>query len=184
MSHALLIGSLLVLIGLSMVIKTIFGITIPLMRPLLGGFLVYVGLNIIMDPFSKRPKKINVTFGNKQLSLIKPEENVSTAFGTSVIDLSHMTLEQTGQNLEINTAFGTTTVILNPDIPVKVIVSASFGCATLPDGSMISFGKSAYQSENTKEETPFIINARVMFGSLAIKMAKKDLQKSQKSFTI
>lgn len=44
------IGTILVLWGLSIIIKVLTGLDIPVIKPLLALFLIYVGLNMLFGP--------------------------------------------------------------------------------------------------------------------------------------
>lgn len=46
----LIIGGLLILWGLSIIIKLIWGIDIPIFKPLVAIFLIYLGLSLLFGP--------------------------------------------------------------------------------------------------------------------------------------
>jgi hypothetical protein len=46
----LLIGGLLILWGSSIIIKLIWGIDIPIFKPLVAIFLIYLGLSLLLGP--------------------------------------------------------------------------------------------------------------------------------------
>lgn len=49
-SSDLLIGGLLIIWGASIIIKLIWGIDIPIFKPLLAFFLIYLGFQILFGP--------------------------------------------------------------------------------------------------------------------------------------
>jgi predicted membrane protein len=166
MNPSLIWGAILVLLGLSLLLKSILNVTIPLIRPFFGCVFVYLGLSIMMDPFTERPEKKTVVFGT---SLVKGHADISTynvAFGSSTVDLSHLSFAEP-TDITINTVFGSQTVLINPAIATKVRVNALFSRAALPDETLLSFGRNVYK--NIEHEDPVLtIQMNVLFGNIDV----------------
>lgn len=140
MNQSLIWGTILVLLGLSLILKSLFHITIPLLRPFVGCVFIYLGLSIMMDPFNEAPDKKTVIFGK---SKVIGHEGVSTyniTFASGLIDLSAMQVSEP-KHITINTVFGSGEIVFNPDIPTKITVNAMCSRASLPDETMVSFGR-------------------------------------------
>jgi len=160
-------GLLLILIGTEILIKSVFGIDTPFIKIAFGIFLVYLGISFITD-IGKNTKQKTFKFSDKYIIEKNIECDYRTLFGDSTIDLSHSNLT-THKKISIDTLFGSTTVIINPDIPTKIIVDSRFANAHLPNSSTITFGKYTYTNGNCNEKAHLEIHAKVIFGNLSIK---------------
>ncbi|MEX0940782.1 MAG: hypothetical protein WDZ41_05465 [Candidatus Babeliales bacterium] len=65
-------GAFLILLGSSIIIKAIFGIDLPIIRPLIAVFLIYLGISIILSP----SKKKGIVFRNQTIHT--PDTHSST----------------------------------------------------------------------------------------------------------
>lgn len=167
MNQSLIWGTILVVLGLSLILKSLFHITIPLLRPFTGCVLVYLGLSIMMDPFNESIDKKTVIFGK---SLLQAHEMVNTyniTFATGVVDLSAMHIKEP-RNITVNTVFGSGELILNPAIPTKVTVNALCSRAALPDETLVSFGRNTYKTVDSREPM-LTIHLNVVFGNVDVK---------------
>ncbi len=173
MNPSLIWGTILVLLGLSLILKSIFHITIPLVRPFFGCILIYLGLSIMMDPFTDSPDKKSIIFGR---SKITGQSNVTTynvTFGSGEIDLSHIDItSQTA--ITINTVLGSSVITLNPHIPTKVRVNALVARAGLPDETLVSFGRNVYTTSD--DEPRLILQANVVLGNLEVVLSDRVME--------
>jgi hypothetical protein len=160
-------GSALILFGLSLILKVLLGIDIPILRLFMGGLVIYAGLSFILGQGFSCYKKHTIIFNKSRL---KPENinKLTTAFSDTVLDLSNLNITNT-ETVKINTLFGQTVIKLDKTIPTEIIVNASFANATLPNNNSISFGSLRYKtSDNLKESPRLILEASVVFGNLEI----------------
>lgn len=170
MNPSLIWGTILILFGLSFILKSVFQITVPLVRPFFGGVLIYLGLSIMMDPFNESPDKKSVIFGRTNIvgnSMIK---TYNVTFGSGIIDLSQLTLSEPTQ-ITVNTVMGSSAVIL-PDVPTKVRVNAIFARAGLPDETLVSFGRNVYKTDD-ETEPKLLLQVNVILGNVEIKLPSK-----------
>jgi len=71
-------------------------------------------------------------------------------------------------SIEIDTIMGASIIILNPEIPTKIMVNTAFSSAQLPDDTIISFGSYVYR--HIPSTTPLLeIRLKVVFGSAIIR---------------
>ena len=170
-------ASLLIIFGISMLLGTLFGITIPVFRIFIGFFLVYLGIQMIANwPARKEQVKESIYFGKRSLiveaATIQGEKPVryTVMFGTADIDLSHIEAinqEHRPVKLEIKTLFGNTQLKINKDIPTKIISSTSFGQTEFPNDTNITFGSYTYRTY--EEGKPhLVIRTSTAFGKLEI----------------
>jgi len=186
---SLLFGALFMLWGLSILLNVFFHIHIPIFGIICGLFLIYIGIQILAGPSRSRwycwsydedTVSCHSTFmGSFQAKVNDDIESKSfpleykTIFGNSKIDLSTITLEKlktasTPAIINIDTSFGKTELILNKSIPTRIIAKCSFGKASLPDSTMITFGSHTYDS-HPGEQPLMIINCSTIFGETEIK---------------
>jgi hypothetical protein len=161
-------GIVLMLLGMSVILNGVFHIHIPLFRIIMGVVIIYFGFKVMLG---------NQWHGHGQHALFSDVrvdatmnngKEFNVIFGKGDIDFSNIELTET-RKVKVNTIFGGTILKISPQLPLKIIVSAVFSGANLPDGNMVSFGDYTYQSENFSDGTPYLeIDANVVFGGLDI----------------
>ena len=179
MNQSLIWGTILVVLGLSLILKSLFHITIPLLRPFTGCVMIYLGLSIMMDPFNESVDKKTVIFGKSILQAHEVVNTYNITFATGVVDLSAMQITQP-KNITVNTVFGSGELILNPAIPTKVTVNALCARAALPDETLVSFGRNTYKTADGREPL-LTIHLNVVFGNVDVKeLSEVNLQQHAK----
>lgn len=170
MNPSLIWGTILILFGLSFILKSVFQITVPLVRPFFGGVLIYLGLSIMMDPFNESPDKKSVIFGRTNIVGSPMIKTYNVTFGSGVIDLSQLTFSEPTQ-ITVSTVMGSSAVLL-PDVPTKVRVNAIFARAGLPDETLVSFGRNVYKTDD-EAEPKLLLQVNVILGNVDIKLGSK-----------
>ncbi len=171
-------GILLVLLGSSLLVKSIFGIAIPIFRIVGGCILVYAGLCMITDISPKKLLKNEGTirFEKKvinDVSSLKSENHFSVLFGEGIIDLSDLTNEMEPKKVKIDTVFGNTTLKINPNIPTKVTVKAGFGNVRLPEKEFtLNFGEYTYYTHDQAIKPKLTVKVDVAFGGFYMEDGK------------
>ena len=174
MGAGLFWGLILIVIGLSIIFKVIFDISI--FRIVIAVVFILIGIKILIGkPVLKASISDDenvVIFGErtyKTLPLNGTEYN--TVFGKTIYDFREVTsLEDLHTRLTFNTVFGSTEVILPDSIPVKIKTDAVFSGAVMPNGNTIAFGTSKYTSTDTMSSSQLLeIEAHVVFGALNIR---------------
>lgn len=156
-------GSLFVLIGLSIMFH------LPFFRIAVGLLLIYWGISFMFGGHWAKARFHESLFTQRTPTADQLEREYNTVFGKSVIDLTTLDPEKT-QPLELNTVFGFTSLIVDPKIPLKIQVNAAFSGVTLPDGTVLAFGKYSYKTPGwTPTANAVNIEANVVFGGLEIK---------------
>lgn len=160
MNQSLIWGTILVLLGISLLLKSLFRITLPLVRPFLGCVMIYLGLTIMMDPFNQTSDKRTVIFAKSTLAAQDPVRIYNTTFGASRIDVTTLHHTHSPEHITINTVLGATELVLDPTITTKITVNAMCARAELPDETLVSFGRNIYRSSDAQEPQLIIhINA-------------------------
>jgi predicted membrane protein len=172
MGAGLFWGIILIIIGLSIIFRMFFDISV--FRILIAVVIILFGIRILIGKpnlFSKHQDN-QVIFGEKNVqSTPVNNSEYNTIFGKSVYDFRQISNLSPGRTkLEVNTIFGNTEIILPNNIAVKIKADAVFGSAIMPNGNTIAFGTLYYNSpESDTSSSHLYIEANVVFGSLEIK---------------
>ncbi|MFC1504658.1 hypothetical protein ACFL6D_04505 [Spirochaetota bacterium] len=162
-------GVLVILIGLSIILKAVFNVNFPIVRMGIALIFIYLGLKILLGGFGVPMVKNGVLFGEANIVLTTDNREYNVIFGKGNIDATQISIGDETVKMEINTIFGGSFMKLNPDIPVKLKVDAVFGGAKLPDGNTAAFGSYTYTSRSYREgEKHILINASVVFGGFEV----------------
>lgn len=160
-------GVLLIILGISTIVKTVFNVNIPLFRTAFSLFIIYIGLTMLFNGFSFETEKNTVLFSERKMNATNSFDKYNIIFGKGEVDFTVRPPEY-GRR-EVNIIFGSGIIRISSDIPVKIKVHSAFAAAFMPDGNQIAFGEYTYRTGSLKEEENYLeIEANVVFGSLQI----------------
>lgn len=163
-------GMILVLLGLSMIIKIIFKVDIPIIRVVFAVILIYWGLKMLFGISLHHKSENSVIFDNADIEQVETGKEYNVIFGKSRIDLRQLEISDLRSKIEINVVFGYSEIYLNPEIPAKVYVDAVFAETKLPKGNVSFFGEYVYQTPAYHEGEDFLkIKLDVVFGNAIVK---------------
>lgn len=175
MASGLFWGIIVILIGLSILLKGI-GLTLPLFKIIIGGLLIYLGLKFIFGgwPHNKfMGKNTNdVFFAEAYFSPGNMDNNeYNIIFGKGVFDLRGIDLTAGTKEIKIHTVFGRVEMLLDKNMPFRIISDVVFGGVNMPNGNSAAFGTIGYSSDNFNAEANFVdIKADVVFGGIDFKL--------------
>ncbi|MGC8803613.1 MAG: hypothetical protein ACP5PS_07580 [Bacteroidales bacterium] len=167
-------GILLIIIGLSIIIKIVFNIDFPIFKILIAFFFIYLGLRILIGntfrPFHADKNEHTVIFGERVFLRPEPGMEYNVVFGKALFDWQHYRPDSTNNqhiDVKINTVFGSSEMLLPPDMPVRIDASAAFGEARMPNGNTATFGNTSYVADSAEANANGQLNIRadVVFGS-------------------
>ena len=168
-------GILLILIGLSLVIKVVFNIDFPLFKILFALFLIYMGIKIITGNFkffNFKAGKNDVVFSevNFREPFVDGKE-YNIVFGKGTLDLRNVNLnDSTSLHIKLNSVFSGTEILTSEQIPVRISTEGAFCGIHYPDGNSSAFGRSEYVSHPVDTTGKcIVIDANVVFGGLHVK---------------
>lgn len=163
-------GALLVLIGLSMILKAFFKIDIPVVRLIFAIIIIYWGLQLLFGTRFSRKSENNVIFDNAAFEKVETGKEYNVIFGRSVIDLRDLQLSEGKSKIEINVVFGYGLIYINPDLPMKIVVSTVFAESRLPRGQVGFFGDHVYKTPAYVEGEDYLkVELDVVFGNAVIR---------------
>jgi predicted membrane protein len=163
-------GIVLVLLGLSIIVRIVFNIHFPFFRILTALIIIYFGLKVLLGGIGVRAPKNTIFFNESNFSAINPNnDDYSIIFGKGTVDLTNLELSEKNNRVYVKTAFGAGTIKISSKVPTMIKVSSAFSDARMPDGNAIAFGKYVYKNKSYRDSATCLkVNANVVFGSLDI----------------
>jgi len=161
-------GVVILLIGLSVILRAVFHIHIPFVRILFGCILIYWGIKMVAGGFNRNWNSDSAIFSDSNMSYNGSQREYNIVFGNGTIDL-FKTEFKGSKKIEVNVVFGSGDLVLNDSIPMKVEMTSVFGSCQAPDKSVNALGKTTFTTSAYKEGEPFIfLETNVVFGRLNI----------------
>jgi hypothetical protein len=172
MGTGLFWGVILIVIGISIILRVFFDISV--FRIVIAVLLILLGIKILIGRqiFNSSGDDNQVFFGERVYKIV-PQNNAeyNTIFGKAVYDFREIdSLSDQRTKVSFNTVFGNAEILLPKALSVQVKADAVFSSARLPNGNTIAFGSANYNSEMVDSSAPkLVIEANVVFGSLDIR---------------
>jgi predicted membrane protein len=163
-------GIVLVLLGLSIIVRIVFNIHFPFFRILFALIIIYFGLKVLLGGFGVRAPKNTIFFNESNVSAFNPNnDDYNIVFGKGTIDLTNFQVSEKNSRVYVKTAFGAGTIKISSKVPTLIKVTSAFSDARMPDGNAIAFGKYVYKNKSYHDSAACLkVNAKVIFGSLDI----------------
>ena len=173
MSFPIFFGILVVLAGVSILLKALFHIDLPLVRTAVALFFIFLGVRMIFGAWGSRATEVAATgaavMTDARFAPTVPAERLKydVIFGHGTIDLTGMPRPEKPIDLEINAIFGAVQLTVDPSWPMVIDGSSAFGEVRMPDHTRAAFGDAHYRSGGGAEP---LLRARVnaVFGSAQV----------------
>lgn len=168
-SGEFILAFLLIALGVILLVRQIFGITIPIFKILIGLFFVYLGFSIIFGGFGIRAEN-TLVFTSGTFKVEQLESDYNLIFSSGDVNLLDVTPDHGRQKTEVNVIFSSGRILVDPDTPVIMRINSVFGSADVPDRNVSGFGSQDYRTEGVGDEAkdPIEIKANVVFSSLKV----------------
>ena len=159
-------GIIVIIIGISIILNSIFHLDIPIFKIVASLFFIYLGISIITNSSINKSDTKSTIFAESETQ--KPQGNeYNTIFGSSKIDLSDLKLKD---SFTSNTIFGSTIIYIDSKKPINIVASSAFGEIKMPNSNSVNFGEITYTTDTYNEKNNSInIKTSVVFGSVEIK---------------
>jgi hypothetical protein len=165
-------GSVLILLGISVIVRIMFHIHIPLARIIFALILIYFGVRVLVGGSWCKWNGNNgstVLFNEVKTELSHDSTEYNIIFGKGVVNLADVSLAEKGKRVKVNTIFGAGEIRVSPAVPAVIRVNSAFAGARMPDGNIISFGQYVYKTKAYSDTAKaLIVDATVVFGGLEI----------------
>ncbi len=172
-SSAAFWGVLIILFGLSIILREVFHINFPFFRVIIGILLIFWGIRVITgSSWKNRTDRSNV-FSSYDVPYDNSKKEYNIILGRGNIDLFKAEMPDKTRKIEVNVVFGNANLILNDSIPAQVEMNAVFGSVRSDSEKSGGFGSSVYSTSAFKQNEPYYrIEANAVFGSLTIENKK------------
>jgi len=171
-------GILLILIGLTVIIRVIFNIHFPIFRVLIAFVFILIGIKILFGSNFKgnnqqfytnsNVKEADIVFNEGNYEGIEHDE-YNVVFGKAEYNLAETANINQTRQVTYTVVFGSATIRLNPELPVKIKSETVFSNIKMPDNSSSAFGTSYYTSPKFDENGPYLlINIEAVFSGVEI----------------
>jgi hypothetical protein len=174
MSSSIFWGIILILIGLSLILKVVFHVDFPFFKFLFAFFLIYLGIRIFIGKdfrvFSDAGDEQTVVFSQRTITQVESGKEYNVIFGNGIFDLRNFEYSRDEEvNIKMNTIFGNTEVLINDSIPLEIKAHTVFAGCKMPDGNTTAFGESEYNSMGYHQPPNLRIEANTVFGGFQVK---------------
>jgi hypothetical protein len=166
-------GALIILAGILLIVRNVFKIDLPVMGIIFPIFIITLGVSLLLGFRGPERHGKNILFSDGDFDTVNSNEHYSVIFGKGSYDLRNMKPIDKDLNVDINCAFGSAELLINPANPMKIKVSSAFGGGHLPNGNTVAFGERVYTTPAYKEGSPCVkVKANVAFGGIEIREIK------------
>jgi predicted membrane protein len=175
MGHSLFWGLLLVVLGLSLILRIVFNVDFPIFKIFVAFVFIFFGFKILFGSFGNKIhfEKVGekeIIFGERNFSEFEENGEYSTVFGKSTFDFRGYDLKGEKRRLKLSTVFGGTEIKLDKNLPVRIRVESAFAGAELPNGNSAAFGSTTYESPSFNSDNPYLdLRLEVVFGGIEVK---------------
>ncbi len=162
---------LLILICGILLARVIFEIDFPVFKILTGSVLVLCCIMVIFGNSGIWPLKSGENEFFFKSAIVEGSEDLSSeyqlVFSGTAFDLTGFKLTGSKKNIKINNLFSNSTVFIDPDLPVNILVDAVFAGVKMPGKNIPLLGKGGYTSDSFDPESPYLnITVNVVFGNI------------------
>ena len=166
-------GALIILAGILLIIRNVFKIDLPVMGIIFPIFIITLGISLLIGFRGPESHGKNILFSDGDFETINSDEHYSVVFGKGSYDLRNLKPIDKDINVDINCAFGSAELLINPANPMKIKVSSAFGGGHLPNGNTVAFGERVYTTPAYRDGSPCVkVKANVAFGGIEIREIK------------
>ena len=163
-------GFFFILLGISLVLKIIFKIRIPVIKLFFATLLLSIGIRLALKSISPRILSNTVILETKNFDSEKFSPNYLIIFGKSELDLKKYAFTQNKlKKIKIINFAGKFNLNYDTNYPIKIKVNNIFSFSQLTEQNILILGKS---KEHTSSYDPFMehldIEITVIFGDVSL----------------
>lgn len=106
---------------------------------------------------------------SKKYGIACTGKGYSTLFGKQIVDLSSIKLSDRPTYFTTNTAFGSTEIILDKNIPTEINVSSAFSTIDLPQKDLEMVNSKHFFTKNGDRKAHLVLTINAIFGTVLLK---------------
>lgn len=161
-------GIIIVLVGVLYLLNNIFGFNIPIWNVFWPVVIILIGVSFLSGRKGIKTES-KIVFDEGDVKISDENRDYSTLFGKSTYDFRKTEIGKENLNIEVNTIFGSTNVLIDENTPMRIAASSAFGGIRFPNGNTVAFGEQEYTTKSYKKNAPYIlVKANAVFGSIEI----------------
>lgn len=163
-------GVVLVIFGISFILKAVFHIDIPIFRLFVAFIFIYIGVKIIIGDriIKSKATEKEVIFSEGEFKYDREKfKEYNIIFGSGKIDLSDIGELDENKLIRVNTIFGGGSLIIKKNAPFRLKTSVAFGGISFPEGEAIYFGEKELK-QGEKSTYYLDIELNVVFGGFKV----------------
>jgi hypothetical protein len=174
MSSSIFWGIILILVGLSLILKVIFHVDFPFLKFFFAFFLIYLGIRVFIGKdfrlFSDAGDEQTIVFSQRTITRVENGKEYNVIFGNGIFDLRNLP-DSTDEKTEIklNTVFGSTELLISDSISLEIKAHTVFAGSKMPDGNTTAFGESKYNNRGISQPLDLKIESNTVFGGFIVK---------------
>ncbi|MDA3813241.1 MAG: LiaF-related protein [Candidatus Cloacimonetes bacterium] len=162
-------GVMLVLFGISMILRAVFNLDIPIFRIVFALVIIYFGVKLLVGRQAFKGDRNFSMFRSSNVTMSESGGEYNVIFGQSNIDLSNIDISESSQKVEVNIVFGSGNLLIDPQKPMKISVSTVFADCKLPKRNINFFGDSNFKTPGYVEGENYLkLDIDVVFGNAVI----------------
>lgn len=175
-------GLFFLVVGLIIIVQTIFKIDLPVLRILFGCLLIYWGVKVLFGSFGLRMsgfqfEKVSTdtesAFSETAFRVRNPDGSInrrfSSAFSSTTIDLRDLKLEEMDTTFKIESGFSAVKILTPSAVPIKALVSSGLAKVKIRGQKVGSIGETEFQSPGYIADQPHIkLQIEVGFGDVVV----------------
>lgn len=169
-------GIVVVFIGVSIIVKAVFKIDIPVFRIIFGLLLLYWGVRILFGVHGsdRHGNTRSAVFSEGQAAPVDAvAKEYSTVFGSFQLDLRRLKLRGETR-VKASAVFGSMKVVVPDGVALQIKADGVFAGVEFPEGRGSSFGSSSYLSPDYSAATnKLFLEVDTVFGSMEILRKKQ-----------
>ncbi len=171
-SSSIFWGAVIILIGLSIILKEVFHITFPFARVVIGLVIIYFGIKVITGGGINRNAR-SAVFSKNNMKYDYNHNDYKILFGSGIIDFTNVNSVIKNEKREVKVVFGEAELRINENLPILVEMKTVFGSSEINGKSYNNFGNNNWASPSFDASQPHIkIESDVVFGRLNVVTAQ------------
>jgi len=167
----LLLGCVVVLAGVSLILRATLQVELPLVRSAVAVMVIFFGVRLLVDAWS--PNSRTRWFATKGVTVVPASQREGTYdvfFSEKTIDLVNLRGIENDVVVEVNAIFASTEVLIPAGLSYEVEASAAFGQVQTPERGVHGFGEQRAERRVPASKGTVRLKLNAVFGRCELKV--------------